>query len=135
MPLTRQAPADFSLRRLRRLSDLTQVEVARRLGVSQAAVAQWETGKTRPSPERFVQLRTAIVQALPAGIAAVLSDLETVGKEGPPRQRREMTAAWKAQLAEARQKLKSPEVREKMRVAQRAIQRERDATTGRYAKK
>ena len=38
----------MSFRRCRRIADITQKEAAAALGVHPSAVAQWETGKTRP---------------------------------------------------------------------------------------
>lgn len=35
---------------------LSQVEVAKRIGVSDAAVSMWETGKTRPRASRLLKL-------------------------------------------------------------------------------
>ncbi|MFG2292684.1 helix-turn-helix domain-containing protein [Streptomyces sp. NPDC048603] len=41
------------VRRARRAADLTQAELAGRLGVSEAAAANWEAGRSRPGPEKF----------------------------------------------------------------------------------
>ena len=37
---------------------LSQVEVAKRIGVSDAAVSMWETGKTRPRASLLLKLAT-----------------------------------------------------------------------------
>lgn len=42
-----------TIRQARIARDLTQVELARALGVTQSAVGQWESGRTRPDPSHF----------------------------------------------------------------------------------
>lgn len=44
------------LKRARKLADLTQAQVAARIGVDTSAVGQWETGKTVPSPTNLTEL-------------------------------------------------------------------------------
>ncbi|MEV7611823.1 helix-turn-helix transcriptional regulator [Streptomyces sp. NPDC089799] len=41
------------VRRARRIADLTQAELAARLGVSEAAAANWEAARSRPGPEKL----------------------------------------------------------------------------------
>ena len=50
------------IRLLRRLSSwgLTQREVARRLGVTQALVSMWATGRRKPGPARLAALRQLV---------------------------------------------------------------------------
>lgn len=40
----------------RKKTGLTQMEVARKLGVSDAAVCQWEKGDTMPSGKRLLEI-------------------------------------------------------------------------------
>lgn len=41
--------------------DISQVEVAKRLGVSQAAISMWETGERKPStPEMLQRIETLL---------------------------------------------------------------------------
>lgn len=44
------------VRRARRVADLSQMELADRLGVAQSSVARWESGKKLPSLERLQQV-------------------------------------------------------------------------------
>lgn len=44
--------------RLRRL--LSQAELAEKVGVTQAAIAQWETGKTKPVSDKLIKLSEAL---------------------------------------------------------------------------
>src|SRR5438874_13218088 len=48
------------LRRLRTRLGLTQAELARRCGVSQQAVATWETATARPNPVRMKHLASVL---------------------------------------------------------------------------
>ena len=41
---------------LRKTKELTQSQIADKLGVSQSAVAMWETGETRPSLDNIDKL-------------------------------------------------------------------------------
>lgn len=41
---------------LRKSAGLTQEEVARRLGITTAAVSLWETGKTKPRADALIAL-------------------------------------------------------------------------------
>jgi len=51
-------PKDISLqiKELRRILDLSQEQLARRLEVTKKTVAEWEQGRQPPSPERLLQL-------------------------------------------------------------------------------
>lgn len=51
------------IKQLRRLLNLSQEQVARRLQVTKKTVAEWEQGRQPPSPERFLQL----AQLAPSG--------------------------------------------------------------------
>ncbi|KSU14876.1 helix-turn-helix domain-containing protein [Lactococcus lactis] len=44
------------LKELRKEKDLTQKEIANKLGVSRVAYTNWENGKREPNIERFVKL-------------------------------------------------------------------------------
>jgi transcriptional regulator with XRE-family HTH domain len=129
MALRRQHDLAESLRRLRRLANLTQAELARRVGVPQPRVAEWEAGTSVPNPEHYKGLMAELAKALPSQLAAIEGDLAGMEKDAPPRtrKRRPMTERWRQQLAAARELLSSPEVREKFR----AIERRRDKR-GRY---
>ena len=48
------------LRQYRVQADLTQTELAQRLGVRQSTVSQWENGISIPSAMRFVQLANVL---------------------------------------------------------------------------
>lgn len=48
------------LRRRRVLEGLTQSQLARRIGVSQAAVQSWEAGRFDPSPRHIKRLAKAL---------------------------------------------------------------------------
>ena len=56
------------VRRVRRRADLSQRDLADRLGVSQSTVARWETGKTSPSLSMVHELATL------AGLRVALVD-------------------------------------------------------------
>lgn len=60
----------------REAAGLTQVELAERIGVTQAAVAQWETGGTKPYP---ISLR-AIHAVLGPNSASKVRSKVTKGK-------------------------------------------------------
>ena len=44
------------IKRLRLKNGFSQTQLAMKLGVTQGAVSQWESGKTRPDPDQLVQL-------------------------------------------------------------------------------
>lgn len=44
------------IRDARRAADLTQIELAERLGVRQSAVSAWETGAAIPTPSMILKL-------------------------------------------------------------------------------
>jgi transcriptional regulator with XRE-family HTH domain len=46
----------MSFREQRKKAGLTQLEVAKLLEITDAAVNQWETGKTMPSTKRLTEL-------------------------------------------------------------------------------
>lgn len=43
------------IREVRRAKDITQVEFARQVGVAQASVSEWESGRSKPSLDSFIQ--------------------------------------------------------------------------------
>jgi len=46
----------MSFKTQRKNAGYTQAEVARELGISDAAVAQWETGETMPATKRLPEI-------------------------------------------------------------------------------
>jgi transcriptional regulator with XRE-family HTH domain len=72
----RSGDAEISglIRRVRRLMKVSQRELAQVLGVSQSAVAKWETGRTCPSARMLVR----ILEVAELGLAAVTTDGERV---------------------------------------------------------
>lgn len=60
------------IRRRRREMDMTQEELARRVGVTQSAVGKWETGDCAPTVAKLV----AVADALGCTVDAL------IGKEG-----------------------------------------------------
>ena len=44
------------IRELRRRKDITQEELAKRIGVGHSAVAKWETGKCKPTADKLVKV-------------------------------------------------------------------------------
>ena len=68
------------IRELRRAKDMTQSEVARQLGVSQASVSDWESGRKSPSLETFI--RVGKVFGCSLDYLAGLSDTNIVANAG-----------------------------------------------------
>lgn len=46
----------MQIKRYRNICGLTQEELARKLGVHQTAVAQWESGRTNPNMHRLLNI-------------------------------------------------------------------------------
>lgn len=44
------------IRKIRRFNDVTQLEIATKLGVDRSTVAKWESGKSKPKTDRLLQL-------------------------------------------------------------------------------
>ena len=44
------------IRELRKQNRYSQEQIARKLGLTQGAISQWENGVTSPSPEQLIQL-------------------------------------------------------------------------------
>lgn len=63
-------PLATAIRVARQRADLTQGELAERLGIRQSSVSQWEHGATGPTGRRLVDL----MRELP-GLAEILKDL------------------------------------------------------------
>lgn len=59
------------LREWRRKEGLTQADLAAKIGVSQAAISQWETGALTPSPLMIGQLS----EVLDIPLAMLLNDM------------------------------------------------------------
>src|SRR5262245_47063499 len=74
-------PLAAAIRLARRRADLTQGELAERLGIRQSSVSQWERGTTEPTGRRLV----ALIGELPglADILKEMSGLQTVGELEP----------------------------------------------------
>jgi len=64
------------IRAARRSQKLSQTEVARRLGVAQSAVAQWENGVTMPSLVRRVELARLLGVSFPELAPEIKVDAE-----------------------------------------------------------
>lgn len=62
------------IRRVRRLAKYSQRQLAQELGVSQSAVAKWETGRTSPSARTLAR----VLQVVELTLAAVQTDGERV---------------------------------------------------------
>ena len=64
------------LRKAREQKSLTQVELAKNLGISQSAVAQWESGRSFPAPamasrlQKLLGIESASSYGRGAGIGA-----------------------------------------------------------------
>lgn len=70
---------DFSerLKELRKKANLTQVEVAEKLGISQPAYASWERGVKKPTQENLVR----IAQVLNASVDYLVGNSEEKSDE------------------------------------------------------
>lgn len=70
---------DFSerLKELRKKANLTQVEVAEKLGISQPAYASWERGVKKPTQENLVR----IAQVLNASVDYLVGNSEDKSDE------------------------------------------------------
>ena len=68
------------IRRVRRVADLSQRDLAQRMGVSQSTVARWETGQSRPTLGAFEQmlavggLRLQVIDSSGATVAPMRED-------------------------------------------------------------
>lgn len=49
-----------AIEKLRTNAKITQVQIAKRLGVTQTAVALWESGKSRPRSDKLPELAKAL---------------------------------------------------------------------------
>jgi len=67
------------IRTLRKRLDLTQAELAQRIGLTREAVTQWETGRARPNGPARMLLRQ--LEALPDSRR---DPLPATGKNLPP---------------------------------------------------
>ncbi len=76
-----KTPPDYPnrIKALRTRFDLTQARLAELIGVTSAAVSQWESGAAQPSQKRWGQ----IVRAEMLGVHALAEDFESVVKESP----------------------------------------------------
>lgn len=48
------------IKRLRKRLNITQAELAEKIGISQSAVCQWETGITKPTKENMMAIAAAL---------------------------------------------------------------------------
>ena len=92
------------IRRARRAKGISQQAIAKKFGISRAAVAQWENGTTRPDQGKLVEL----ADILGIGLDAMLSDGVAAG--GPnhrpaPLQNIELLDAWEHLLPREREAL------------------------------
>lgn len=74
--LTDLPPFARRVKEARERLGLSQIALADRINVSQSAVADWETGKTRPRPEALARL----AGALHLGLADLASNLWQMGE-------------------------------------------------------
>ncbi len=74
-------PLATAIRLARRRADISQGELAERLGIRQSSVSQWEHGTTGPTGQRLVEL----IGELPglADILKEMSGLQEVGELEP----------------------------------------------------
>ena len=73
--------------RLRIEADLTQVELARRMGTTQSAIARMENGGTRPTLETLERVAGAVGQQLAVVVGTRLSENRLDRQAGPLRSR------------------------------------------------
>lgn len=66
--------------RLRTEAGLTQVELARRMGTTQSAIARMEGGGTRPTLDTLEKLAVAVGQELVVGVGEHLSENRSIAK-------------------------------------------------------
>lgn len=45
-----------TLKKIRKLHQISQVELAQEIGVTQGAVSQWETGEAKPTLENLIAI-------------------------------------------------------------------------------
>jgi transcriptional regulator with XRE-family HTH domain len=76
------------LREAREKKRLTQTQVAEILGVDQAAVSQWETGKVVPEPRRLSAIAATYGLNTDWLLAAIASDAEATPQEEVGRSRK-----------------------------------------------
>ena len=57
--------------RQRNIKGLSQAEASRRIGISQSAYCDWETGKSKPQPRFFKKLRR-VLEINPQILAAAM---------------------------------------------------------------
>ena len=66
--------------RLRTESELTQAELAERMGTTQSAIARREGGGTQPTLETLEKLASAVGQELVVGVGEQLSENRSIAK-------------------------------------------------------
>lgn len=71
MPNQPTVTLSSTLRERRTVKELTQAELADRLGVTQSAVAQWERGRVTPSATRLRDLAD-VLEVAPAELLELL---------------------------------------------------------------
>ena len=53
------------LKLVRQYTDVTQSEIAKRLGVTQASVSLWESKRRRPGPKTIIRYLNVLCESLP----------------------------------------------------------------------
>jgi len=66
--------------RLRTEAELTQAELAQRMGTTQSAIARMEGGGTRPTLDTLEKLAAAVGRELVVGVGERLSENPTIAK-------------------------------------------------------
>lgn len=58
--MTTPPAVNISIRQIRESAGITQAELARRLGITQPAVARWESGRRQPRVESLQRIADAL---------------------------------------------------------------------------
>ena len=80
---------ELRIKGLRAKTTMTQVELAKKVGVNQSAVAQWEIGLTVP--------RTSILPKLAEALGVSIQELYEEGSDGEEREGKEISDAVEAE--------------------------------------
>lgn len=99
IPILLRMSLGDQIKRARADLNISQTAIAKRFGISRAAVAQWENGTTRPETDKLVELAAILKISLTAM-------LEGNDEGHPPKQKEsygELIAAWELLTQEQRQ--------------------------------